>query len=395
MATDEDILARSLHRKLDAAARARPYELATRSGPVRVLFRDHALSDLVGFTYQSWDAATAAADFVQRARQVAHAARASDPTAAPVVTVILDGENAWEHYAGGGRPFLRALYAALAATPELQPVTMEVAAAGPAAPLRSIFAGSWINADFGIWIGHADDRRAWRQLGHARTALDDAVAAGLEPSRADAALAALLAAEGSDWFWWYGDDHSSAHDRELDGLFRHHLQRAYDALGQAAPDELKTSNISTRVPGATFAPGAVSVDDRGPESELNRLGAAGLEAGVSTMHEVSGHPEAHALIGMTPAGLAVWVDAAGPLDPWTFESRRLDGSTIDGWAARPLSADFRVSWIDLGARPGDRVGVRLVARDRAGHVVRTVPADGAERIVAVPGSGAARRPWSA
>src|SRR5689334_19472389 len=98
---------------------------------------------------------------------------------------------------------------------------MEVAAAGPAAPLLAIYAGSWINADFGIWIGHADDRRAWSQLGHARTALDDAVAAGLEPSRADAALAALLAAEGSDWFWWYGDDHSSAHDREFDGLFRH------------------------------------------------------------------------------------------------------------------------------------------------------------------------------
>src|SRR6185436_3733535 len=102
------------------------------------------------------------------------------------------------------------------------------------------------DANFYIWIGHPDDQRAWSQLAEARRALD-------EPSGADATHLAqareeVLIAEGSDWCWWYGDDHSSAHDVEFDELFRRHLRNAYRLLGKAAPDELFVSNISQGVP---------------------------------------------------------------------------------------------------------------------------------------------------
>ena len=85
-----------------------------------------------------------------------------------LIPVILDGENAWEHFEGGGRPFLRALYRRLASHAELRTVTMTEACAVSTRELMTIFPGSWIDANFYIWIGHADDQRAWSQLAEAR-----------------------------------------------------------------------------------------------------------------------------------------------------------------------------------------------------------------------------------
>src|ERR1019366_3577606 len=140
-----------------------------------------------------------------------------------IVPSTLDGENAWEHFEGGGRPFLRALYHRLTSHPEIRTVTMTEACARPRRELAGIFPGSWIDANFYIWIGHADDQRAWSQLAEARQALDAPGPRVDEAVRA-AAREEVLIAEGSDWFWWYGDDHSSDHDAEFDDLFRRHLR---------------------------------------------------------------------------------------------------------------------------------------------------------------------------
>src|ERR1019366_6400556 len=101
-----------------------------------------------------------------------------------IVPSTLDGENAWEHFEGGGRPFLRALYHRLTSHPEIRTVTMTEACARPRRELAGIFPGSWIDANFYIWIGHADDQRAWSQLAEAREALNAAEAVG--PSEATA-----------------------------------------------------------------------------------------------------------------------------------------------------------------------------------------------------------------
>jgi len=222
----------------------RPYDVQSGGARCRVLFRDHALSDRIGFVYQSWEPHHAADDFLWRIRESARRFVERSPGESPLITVILDGENAWEHYVGGGRPFLRELYGRLAAARDIRTVTMATAAEGPARGLDRLFPGSWIHADFYIWAGHRDDQRAWSQLSQARAVFDER--APFVPAAArDQAYEELLIAEGSDWFWWYGDDHSSDQDKDFDELFRRHLRNAYEALGLEPPAELHITNITT------------------------------------------------------------------------------------------------------------------------------------------------------
>ena len=140
------------------------------------------------------------------------------------------------------------LYRRLTDRTELRTVTVAEATADARLELPGIFPGSWIDANFYIWIGHADDQRAWSQLADARQALSTVPAAGPSAEARAKAFEEILVAEGSDWCWWYGDDHSSAHDLEFDDLFRRHLRNAYQLLGKTVPDELFVSNISQGLP---------------------------------------------------------------------------------------------------------------------------------------------------
>jgi alpha-amylase/alpha-mannosidase (GH57 family) len=253
LATDEDVLARTLGEALPrdhdglplkADLLYRPYEVQTGGARARAIFRDHGLSDRIGFVYQSWEPDHAADDFLWRIRESARRFSERAPGETPLIAVILDGENAWEHYVGGGRPFLRALYGRLEGARDIKTVTMAAAAEGPARLLDRLFPGSWIHADFYIWAGHRDDQRAWSQLSQARDVFDERAPFVPAPAR-DRAYEELLIAEGSDWFWWYGDDHSSAQDKDFDELFRRHLRSAYELLGLDPPAELHVTNIST------------------------------------------------------------------------------------------------------------------------------------------------------
>jgi alpha-amylase/alpha-mannosidase (GH57 family) len=255
MATDEAILSRSIGRNFhrDGEGNAeqpqdlyRAYRVGSSSLSVACGFRDHTISDLIGFSYASWPADVAADDFIHRLVNAGSRYKARTGGDATIF-VILDGENAWEHFEGQGRPFLRALYRRLSAHPQLRTVTMNEACANASESLPSIFPGSWINGDFYIWIGHTDDHRAWSQLADARRALDARPATLPEESVAQA-HEELLIAEGSDWFWWYGDDHSSDHDLAFDDLFRRHVRNVYRALDAPIPEELFVTNITTQPP---------------------------------------------------------------------------------------------------------------------------------------------------
>jgi hypothetical protein len=263
MATDELILARTLDVTFSRDGSGHleqpdrlyaPYVVNAGGARVACVFRDHVLSDLIGFTYGSWQADAAADDFVSRLAEAGRRFQDRNPGEEALITIILDGENAWEHFAGGGRPFLRALYGRLAAHPQLRTVTISEGCAGASRELAGIFPGSWIDGNFCIWIGHQDDQRAWSQLADARAALDETAGPATDLA---AAQEEILVAEGSDWCWWYGDDHSSAHDLEFDDLFRRHLRNAYQFMGRPAPDELYVSNISRVAVGGQTEPTAL------------------------------------------------------------------------------------------------------------------------------------------
>jgi alpha-amylase/alpha-mannosidase (GH57 family) len=406
IATDEDILSRSLGMPMRADLLYRPYRVGER-GPV-ALFRDHALSDRIGFQYQAWDAGAAAADFVEHVRAAGRRFTAAGGGEVATVPVILDGENAWEYYEGGGRPFLRALYRALSEAGDIETVTMSEAAAGPTQALPSIFPGSWINGDFYIWIGHRDDHRAWDQLSDARATFDEHANDGV-PAARDRALEELLIAEGSDWFWWYGDDHSSDHDADFDDLFRRHLRNAYAALGVPIPEELFATNISSGAGPDRLEPSgllAITLDGR-DTSYLEWVGAVipALARPGGAMHEVA----ASALItevrvGLSASGLCLRLAGA-----------ELAAQISSGAASLALviaDAEVRVlqlerSWIGVGTIvevqvPFDRIGepsgsvvhFAIQVCDRLGAVIAAVP-HGRHWTISVPQPGVLTTDWQA
>lgn len=180
---------------------------------MRALFRDRALSDRIGFTYATWRGEEAAADAL---RHIGDRPR----------LVALDGENPWESYRDAGEHFLRALLGRARTR-----TCAEMAADAPRGRVRRIHTGSWINADFAIWIGHAEDRTAWALLRDARAAWE-------QRGRPEAAREHLYGAEGSDWFWWYGDQFSTPFEAEFDRLFRARLAAAWEAMGGPVPAAL-------------------------------------------------------------------------------------------------------------------------------------------------------------
>ncbi len=244
LASDEGVLHHSLRKleragdHLTAAQKFSAYRWGPGTAGPCLFFRDHGMSDLIGFTYSKWGADDAAADFVQRLLGI----RASLPDDGKhyVVPVILDGENAWEHYSNNGADFLRRLYRALVKTHGLKPVTMsEYLDLEPSREeLPSVVAGSWIYANLATWVGHAEKNRGWEFLAAARAFLGTCLREGCDPERYEKAYQEMLIAEGSDWFWWYGDDHSTQNAVEFDALFRTHVKNVYRLMGHIHPPEL-------------------------------------------------------------------------------------------------------------------------------------------------------------
>ena len=371
MATDEGILAHTLGRTFTRQGDGpveqpellyRPYLVGSQAHPIACGFRDHSLSDRIGFNYASWSPEHAADDFtgrlVEAGRRYAHAG-GGDAT----IFVILDGENAWEHFEGQGRPFLRALYDRLGTHPELTTVTMADACAEPRERLPSIFPGSWINNDFYIWVGHADDHRAWTQLAEARRAFE-AAPAGLPQADLERAREEMLIAEGSDWFWWYGDDHSSDHDLEFDDLFRRHVRNVYRFLSLPIPEDLFVTNITTQPPTTLIhAPIELMapVIDGEVSSYFEWLWAGYVDAAqtVGAMHQVTEAQPAIKRVefGFDLAHLYVRVDGSRPM-------REL----LDGTDGLTLSLNFLTPAgrrVVIGMEAGQATP-RLLVRSQAG-----------------------------
>jgi alpha-amylase/alpha-mannosidase (GH57 family) len=248
MATDEGVLGRSTglffardgNGFLPAHLAEKLYNIhryENGSTAMHLVFRDHTISDLIGFVYSGMPPADAARHLINNIKEAARPVLAKGRDA--VVSIILDGENAWEYYPKSGREFLRRFYDALQQAPGIEAVTISEAIARHKDfnRMTSLLPGSWINANFNVWIGAPEDNRAWDYLHHAREFYAQNAARAAEEQR-KLAFDEILIAEGSDWNWWYGPEHHSANDRDFDELYRKHLSNVYQALGATPPDYL-------------------------------------------------------------------------------------------------------------------------------------------------------------
>ena len=258
-----------------------PWKLQHGGKEMYGFFRDHYISDLVGFVYSRMGAVQAAEDLHRRIRAIGDR---EPPGRTATVSIILDGENAWEYYPENGRQFLREFYRRVQNDGDIRALTAsEAVAANANAPtMPGIFPASWINANFDVWIGHREDVRAWDLLRDAREMYERVAQRKSGKATAEQlarAYEAVLAAEGSDWNWWYGPEHGSANDAEFDDLYRKHLTEIYTALGEPAPDVLahpikKAPELGRREPPESYLD--VTVDGR--ESSYFEWLGAGLYA---------------------------------------------------------------------------------------------------------------------
>ncbi|HEX7974183.1 MAG TPA: glycoside hydrolase family 57 protein [Anaerolineales bacterium] len=266
VATDRGVLARSGQWGYDVNnpnVLCQPYRAEELDQALSIFFRDTALSDAIGFHYYAYpDPKEAARDFVRDVKDRFIQQLSGEQDA--VLPVILDGENAWGAYPQDARPFLHALYELLEETPEIETVTFGEYLLGNDArgvhphPIETqtkvydLYTASWIDengsrpgVDLGTWIGEEEENQAWDMLGRVR---EDLARSAVNPDSSQAAFEALYIAEGSDWFWWFGDDQESGHDDIFDDLFRLHLKNVYRGLGLVPPDFLEKHIVPHKVP---------------------------------------------------------------------------------------------------------------------------------------------------
>jgi alpha-amylase/alpha-mannosidase (GH57 family) len=249
VASGEGVLVNSLHHlEQPVPDRAdylyRPYQLTKGADDLSCFFRDDHLSDLIGFEYSRWHGKDAAKHFVDQIEAIAQQATDNE---IPVVSVILDGENAWEYYPYNGFYFLDELYTGLEEHTQINTCTyssyLKSSATNPAKAkphkMPGIIAGSWVYGNFSTWIGSKDKNHAWDLLCVAKQSFDLVMSSGrLNPEEQDAAEKQLSSCESSDWFWWFGDYNPAHSVASFDRLFRHNLTELYRLLKLPAPQNL-------------------------------------------------------------------------------------------------------------------------------------------------------------
>ena len=255
VATDEDILFESLslhgkkhkgYSQFDRRIIYQPYKFKSGSRHITMVFRDKNLSDIISFNYNAWDQAEAAEDLIGHCRNVAEHFR-YDKTRG-LLTVIMDGENAWEYYEDNGRLFFETLYANLDKEELAGSTTISdfLDIESPKKTVSNVFPGSWINHNFEIWIGQDQDNVSWGYLDRVRKDLVKFTAQAnkkedFDGSKLKEAWRELYIAEGSDWNWWYGGRAHAGNDNPFDRLYRTHLKNIYKLMNKPVPDFLKIS----------------------------------------------------------------------------------------------------------------------------------------------------------
>jgi alpha-amylase/alpha-mannosidase (GH57 family) len=382
IATDEAILFKSL-RDDD---RKKLYKTYDYEG-VTIGFRDHTLSDLIGFTYRYKGAEEAAEHFL-------HSLKAIDQEHEEAkVFVIVDGENAWEFFENNGLNFFHALYGRLEESAWCRSTTMdEISQEDRHSDLKVLHPGSWIHGNFDTWSGHPQKNRAWELIYQTKRDVEN-FHGEITPEVRAKIEEHFLASECSDWFWWYGDDHVSDFAAEFDLLFRERLIAIYDLLGSAPPTNLFTPIVSTN----TAAPFWIKpkspvtpVIDGKYSSFFEWLGCGMMDERklYSTMDRVRGpidlfyygHDKKAIYVafegeisGVDTHGLKLWVILEESGEKFEFDFETISGSAEDQMALDER-LEIAISRLHFGALRLFHLRFELV---RALQIIQTLPGNGA------------------
>ena len=234
IATDEAIL----YKSLNDTTKENIYALYDYK-EMKMVFRDHYLSDLIGFKYRYEEPQNAVNHFISELQKI------ENSNANALVCVILDGENAWEFYKNNGFDFFEALYSGLQTQPWCTTLTMDEVSNMQAKPLEYLAPGSWINGSFDTWVGEKQKTKAWELLFVTKKAYEENVAHLTKAKKAQI-TEFFLKAESSDWYWWFGSDHYSDYMQEFDTLFRNQLISIYNLMDILPPSDLFLSISQNR-----------------------------------------------------------------------------------------------------------------------------------------------------
>lgn len=408
IASDDRVLARSLARADQGTSHHQHFMAAFDGSEVGIVFRDHGISDLLSFTYSKMPAKMAIDDFLTILKRIdADSTKREEK----LVTVILDGENAWEFYPESGKEFLTGLFATL--EKENIPTTTigsYFQKKTPAATIDKLYTASWIDANFRIWIGKPQKNQAW---GYIKRVFDE-LGSDFTPEKreqnheAQIAYESFCAACGSDWFWWFDDDFNSAFKADFDRLFRQHLKNAYMILGRDVPlflfepifkftegdgkmaepagfmtpsiDGLRTSffewanalRFNVRGRGGAIALSAEPFETIlfgfNTEAFFLRFDPAGSEPGMNLeegdevvfyLHDGDKHSKFS--IGKYPEGFKLKAPGIGEESDSTVSALR--------WSVRQVM-EVAVSFASLGYKPGEKMTVAIALHRRGVEIRR-------------------------
>jgi alpha-amylase/alpha-mannosidase (GH57 family) len=231
---DEAILFKSLKKKRRGTRLLyQPHLLSRKDGSLNIIFRDRNLSDIISFVYQAWKTEDAVGDFMRHLQVINEGFKDEDI----LVTVAMDGENAWEYFVNDGLDFLNSLYQKLSDSKFVKTTTIKeyLKTHPPKSQIEYLQPGSWIFAEFGKWIGNPHKVRGWEFLAKARLDLEESINS-MDEKNIGLAWKQMYILEGSDWFWWLGEDHA-----DFDKLFRMHLSNLYTLMGKETPEAFKKS----------------------------------------------------------------------------------------------------------------------------------------------------------
>ena len=227
-----------------------PYHLLKvyeyQGAPIDVIFRDRNIPNLINFEYAGIDPLMAAGDLFDKIKIIQSKLLVS-PDDSHMLTISLDCENCWENYQNDGNDFLDRIYSLIEHDDTLETVLISdyIENDGHKKPLNKIYSGSWIDRTFQYWIGEATKNKAWAYLKATKDDFEAFVKENRHNPNIEAARKELFIAEGSDWFWWYGEPNNSGQDFVFDYMFREHLKNVYLILGLVHSEKIDVSLITT------------------------------------------------------------------------------------------------------------------------------------------------------